>query len=140
MLRWMNTGTEALARLEKKIDDHAMDDTRQFEKLASSIDVHEANTATRHAQNQSFQTEIKSNQADINAKLGRLEGAIGTMDTLLPAIKIGIEQDQRRIYRQKMFRRIALAVVSTLVTVSALIPLAQMLVGLKISLHYGVGS
>lgn len=135
MLSWKSKQSEAFARIQQQIAEHAMDDKRQFDALAASIDIHEANTATRHAQNQSFQTEIRSSQAALTAKLDRVESAVGTIDTLLPAIRQGIEVDQRAIYRRKLAKRVIGTILATLVTVSALIPLFQVLFGLRIAVH-----
>lgn len=125
------------ARLEKKIDDHVVEDRGKFDALAvqlaavgNTVSLHEANTATRHAQNQTA-------QADFNAKIDRIEKAVGTIDSLLPAIRLGIQQDEKHMYRKMMARKITAAIIGTLVTVSALIPLAQWVLGLKISIHPG---
>jgi hypothetical protein len=125
------------ARLEKKIDDHVLEDQRQFASLAaqmkavdSTVLLHEANTATRHAQNQTA-------NAEFNSKIDRIEKAVGTIDTLLPQIRLGIQQDERHLYRKKVAGKILASIIATLVTVSALIPLAQIVLGLKISIHAG---
>ena len=118
------------SRLERKIDAHAEDDKRQFDSIAATIALHEANTATRHAQNQ-------TNQALIDAKIDRIEKAIGTIDSLMPAIRAGIAEDERHIYRKKLIKRVIWTIITTLVTISALIPLAQALVGMKLSVHFG---
>lgn len=79
------------------------------------------------------------NQASTNSLVDavhRLEGSTGTFDAMLPAIKAGVEEAARRDYRRKLLGRIAASVLATLLTVSGLIPLAQVLLGLHITFSF----
>lgn len=100
------------------------------EQMLKRLDEQGVEVQRLHRENQA------SNAKTLEA-VQQLQGSTNTFDQLLPSIKSGIEADARKQYRRKSFQRIAGAVISTLVVISALIPLAQLLLGLQISIHAG---
>lgn len=123
--------------LHKHFEDCELDRERARvinEQILARLDQQGAEVQHLHKENQ-------ASSARTLAAVQRLEGSTNTFDQLLPSIKAGIEAqvegEKRRQYRRKGVQRIAGAVISTLVAISALIPLAQLLLGLQISIHAG---
>ena len=119
--------------LDKHFEDYELDRERarvMNEQMLHRLDEQDAQVLRLHKANQ-------ESDAKIIEAVQQLQGSTNTFDQLLPSIKSGIEADARRQYRRKGVQRIAGAVISTLVAISALIPLAQLLLGLQISIHAG---
>lgn len=110
-------------RWESRLDRHAADNDRQFGEIAALFRKHDENVEAKHQQN----TET----------MARIEETLNGVVKLQPAIEAGIAADAAADYRKKLVRRVILAVLSTLLAVSGLIPLIQWMISLKLSVHMG---
>lgn len=117
-----------VALLEDALRKHFEDCAVTTEQMIRRFDEQDAVVQRLHRENQA------SNAKTLEA-VQQLQGSTSTFDQMMPAIKSGIEADARREFRRKGVQRVAAAVLSTLIAVSALIPLLQLLVGLRVSIH-----
>lgn len=114
--------------LEEALHKHFEDCAEVTEQMLRRFDEQDAQVQRLHRENQA------SNAKTLEA-VQQLQGSTSTFDQMMPAIKAGIEADARRVYRRKGVQRVAGAVLATLVTISALIPLLQLLIGLRVTFH-----
>ena len=132
MFSWVGTSNgfvKRLVALEDKLQRHIEDYVTFQGQIFNRFDQHEAQVRRLHEENQ-------KGTADTLAAVNELKGSTAVFDQMLPAIKAGIEDDARRGYRKKLANRIIATVFTTLVAVSGLIPLAQILIGLKIHVYF----
>jgi DNA replicative helicase MCM subunit Mcm2 (Cdc46/Mcm family) len=118
--------------LKELFEQHTEDCMTATRDLIRRFDQHDTQVKRLHDENKSATQAVAS-------AVSRLEGSTTTFESMLPAIKTGIEETARLSYRRKMLRRVAATVLATLVTVSGLIPLAQLLVGLHVSFRFTGG-
>lgn len=121
--------------LYKHFEDCAADreqNSAMNEQMLRRLDEQGVEVQRLHRENQA------SNAKTLEA-VQQLQGSTATFDQLLPSIKSGIEADAKREFRRKGAQRVMLAVLSTLVTVSALIPIVQLVAGVRVTFHF-VGS
>lgn len=125
------------------IQEHEIKDNMRFaeqakanDQLLSELRKHNDNVAVRHQANQKDMQENK-------AALAQVQTSLDDIVKLRPAIEAGIEADRKEElrrkdveYRKKLVRRVLVAVITTAVTFSGLIPLFQWLSTLHF--HFGV--
>lgn len=104
---------------------HMADDARQFSTLQQTSAAHDLNVNEKHATNTATLARIEAAQTEMRTNLD-------VITRLRPAIEAGIAADTAVEYRKMVARRVMVAIISTLVTVSGLIPLLSWLLQLKV--------
>ena len=108
---------------QKTFDEHAASDKEQFRAVMDALRNHDEKVDERHEANL--------------AATARVESAITAFDALVPAIKRGIEADQAAIMRIKRLKWILWTTLSTLLVISGLIPLAQLVMSTHFTMSFG---
>lgn len=116
-MEWIST--------KNMIRTHMADDARQFAAIQMTSAAHDSNVNEKHATNTATLARIEAAQAEMRQNLD-------SITLLRPAIEAGIAADITIQYRKKMARRVLAAVVTTLVTVSGLLPLLSWLLSLRV--------
>jgi hypothetical protein len=103
---------------------------QQFNILRGMLAEHVDDVNKKHNENQEAVESLRQGQT-------RIAKILETFTDLLPDIRAGIEADQRAIYHRKRLRVIVVTIIGVLVTISALMPLAEKLWLLKQFIHFG---
>jgi hypothetical protein len=128
----LDAALDRLTAVERKVDGHIEDCVTTRNEIFQRFDNHDAQVRELHSQNQRTASETLT-------AIGTLQGSTNTFNELLPALKAGIQEDAKRAYTRKLASRVIATIVSTIIFISALIPLAQLLLGLHLTFHFTGG-
>jgi hypothetical protein len=107
-------------------EEHARRDTEQFQFLTDAQAAHDKNVEAKHVENKEH--------------MDRIEAKVDDIVKLKPDLEAGILSDQARAYRRKRIKTVFWSAVSTLVFISGMIPLVQIIAGFHFSIKFtGVG-
>lgn len=128
--------TKATSLLEAKIDAHEAQDDVRFGGILQAMKDHDGNVERRHVENKERADRADATQERTNVAIAELKGSYSVFTDLLPALRAGIEADQKVLYRKKRAKQITIAVGATLTFVATMIPLIQALAGVRLSIHW----
>ena len=105
------------------------------------LSAHSASTEVRHGENTRSLSEISGkvsglqNQVSVlDSRVAALDGRVGGLESLKPDLENGIKLEQERISRRRLVKRVAQAIIATLLFVAAMIPLLTVLTEIRITI------